>query len=52
MLWIKIYKDKRSWVEYNEKLVRRGELNLSFDFLDNWDKELTIQNKVKIGRPF
>jgi hypothetical protein len=35
MGWDKDLKDRRGWVEYNEKLVRRGELYLSFDFLDN-----------------
>ena len=29
------YKDKRNWVEYNEHLVRRGELYLKIDRLDS-----------------
>ena len=50
--WGKEYTDRRNWREYNEKLVRRGELYLSLDFLDNWDKELERMNKGKRGRPF
>lgn len=36
--WGKKYVDKRDWREYNERLVRRGELYLSLDFLERWDK--------------
>ena len=43
---------KRNWKEYNEKLVRRGELYISLDFLDNWDEELEKMNKGKVGRPY
>ncbi len=50
--WGKKYEDKRNWKEYNEKLVRRGELYLSLEFLDSWDKELKEINKGKKGRPF
>lgn len=46
------YIDKRNWVEYNEQLVRRGELYLSLDFLDHWDEELERTNKGKRGRPY
>ena len=42
----------RNWKEYNEKLVRRGELYISLDFLDSWDDELAKMNKGKVGRPF
>ncbi|MHC1583458.1 MAG: IS5/IS1182 family transposase, partial [Methanosarcinales archaeon] len=35
---------KRNWKEYNEKLVRRGELYISLDFLENWDEELNRMN--------
>ena len=43
---------KRNWKEYNEKLVRRGELYISLDFLENWDEELNRMNEDKVGRPF
>lgn len=43
---------KRNWREYNEKLVRRGELYISLDFMENWDEELNRMNKGKVGRPF
>jgi len=43
---------KRDWKEYNEKLVRRGEILISMDFLENWDKELEEMNKRKKGRPY
>jgi hypothetical protein len=32
----------RNWKEYNEALVRRGEILLDMEFLDNWSKELKI----------
>jgi hypothetical protein len=37
--WGKNYVDKRNWAEYNESLVRRGEVLLDFDLLDKWDEE-------------
>ena len=40
------------WSEYNESLVRRGEILLGFDVIDNWDKELEKMNKGKTGEPF
>ncbi len=50
--WGKQFEDKRSWTKYNEELVRRGELYLSLDFLENWNNELDEINKGKKGRPF
>ncbi|GIU71352.1 MAG: hypothetical protein KatS3mg003_0831 [Candidatus Nitrosocaldaceae archaeon] len=35
----------RDWRAYNEALVRRGEILLSLDFVDNYDKELEEMNK-------
>lgn len=35
---------KRDWKSYNERLVKRGELLLGFDFLDSWDEELEEMN--------
>ena len=40
------------WSEYNESLVRRGEILLGFDVINNWDTELTEMNKGKVGEPF
>ena len=40
------------WSEYNESLVRRGEILLGFDAINNWDKELEEMNQGKIGEPF
>jgi hypothetical protein len=37
---------------YNKSLVRRGEILLGFDVIDNWDTELKEMNKDKIGEPF
>ena len=43
---------KRNWKEYNEKLVRRGEILIFMDFIKNWEKELNEMNKNKKGRPY
>lgn len=43
---------KRDWKEYNRELVRRGELLIGFDFLENWNQELQEMNKGKRGKPF
>ena len=40
------------WSEYNESLVRRGEILLGFDVINNWDNELKEMNKDKVGEPF
>ena len=40
------------WSVYNQSLVRRGELLIVFDVIDNWDSELKQMNKDKIGEPF
>jgi stalled ribosome alternative rescue factor ArfA len=50
--WGKEYVDKRDWREYNESLVRRGEVLLDFDLLDEWNKELKKMNQHKEGAPF
>jgi len=46
------YVDKRNWPEYNERLVKRGELYLTLDFLDNWDHSVKQLNEGKRGRPY
>ncbi|HXS60265.1 MAG TPA: hypothetical protein VN703_05575 [Candidatus Sulfopaludibacter sp.] len=41
------------WSEYNESLVRRGEILPGFDVINNWDTELKEMNQGKIGgEPF
>ena len=37
------------WSFYNKSLVRRGEILLAFDVIDNWDAELKDMNKDKVG---
>jgi hypothetical protein len=41
-----------NWNKYNESLVKRGEVLLDFDVIDNWDNELEEMNKGKEGRKF
>ena len=40
------------WSIYNQSLVRRGEILLGFDVINNWDTELKEMNQGKIGEPF
>jgi hypothetical protein len=44
--------DHVKWSDYNESLVRRGEILLGFDVIDNWDRELKEMNRGKPGEPF
>ena len=37
------------WSVYNQSLVRRGEIILGFDVINNWDTELKDMNKDKVG---
>ncbi len=41
-----------NWKKYNESLVKRGEILLDFDVIDNWDNELEKMNQGKEGRKF
>ncbi len=41
-----------NWSTYNQSLVRRGEILLGFDVINNWDTELKEMNQNKIGEPF
>lgn len=43
---------KRDWKSYNDQLVKRGELLIDLDFVENWEKELEEMNQSKRGRPF
>ena len=40
------------WPLYNQSLVRRGEILLGFDVINNWDIKLKEMNQGKIGEPF
>jgi len=44
--------DKRDWSQYNEALVRRGEINLSPSVIDDWKRELNRANDGKVGEPY
>ena len=50
--WCKKFKDKRDWVEYNSKLVKRGEWFFDFSFLEGIPRELNEMNKNKVGKPY
>lgn len=50
--WGNEYKDKRSWPEYNEKLVRRYSILAPLDMICSWEAELRKMNENKIGKPF
>ena len=41
-----------NWKKYNESLVKRGEVLLDFDIIDNWDSELEKMNQGKEGRKY
>jgi transposase len=41
-----------NWKSIDEKLIKRGELLLSLDFLKEYDNELRIMNNCKVGHPF
>ena len=43
---------KINWPEYNESLVRRGEILFDTAFLANWRAELKTMNKAKEGRKY
>jgi hypothetical protein len=40
------------WKGIDDRLVRRGELLLSLEFLESYDEELEGMNLGKVGRPF
>lgn len=41
-----------NWHSYNESLVRRGEVVLDFDVIDNWNNELDNMNNGKEGASY
>jgi len=40
------------WKSVDERLVKRGELLLSLEFLEGYREELKAMNRGKVGRPF
>ena len=40
------------WKSVDERLIRRGELLLSLEFLERYEDELEAVNRGKEGRPF
>lgn len=40
------------WKSVDERLIRRGELLLSLDFLESYGDDLKAMNRGKVGRPF
>ena len=46
------YVDCRNWPRYNDALVRRGEIFLDLDALEEWDEELEGMNRGKEGASF
>lgn len=50
--WGKEFKDQRNWKVYHEELITRGEFFIDLEFLENWDFELKLMNKGKVGKPF
>jgi IS5 family transposase len=40
------------WSKYNAALVRRGELLLDLDVMENWEEELEGANSGKVGNPY
>ena len=41
-----------NWSKYNEYLVKREEILLDFDVIDNWNNKLEKMNQDKEGRKF
>jgi IS5 family transposase len=46
------YVDCRDWPRYNEALVRRGEIFLGLDAMEEWEEELEVMNRRKEGARF
>jgi IS5 family transposase len=46
------YVDCRDWKAYNEALVRRGEIFLGLDAVEEWEEELEAMNQRKEGACF
>jgi hypothetical protein len=44
--------ERLNWREYNESLVKHGEMYLTFDLLESWDSDLEKLNRDKPGRKY
>ncbi len=40
--------DRMNWSTYNQSLVKRGEILIGFDVIDNWETVLKEMNKDKV----
>lgn len=50
--WGKKFEDKRDWIAYNKKLIKRGMWFFDFSFLKSVGAELAEMNRNKVGRPY
>lgn len=50
--WGKKFIDKRDWPLCNERLVKRGEYLLDFNFVEGWNDELARKNAGKEGAKY
>jgi len=50
--WGRNYIDRRDWKKENEKYVVRGEFLIDLDFAEQWDNEVEIMNRNKVGGQF
>jgi len=41
-----------TWGEYNERLIKRGEILIDLDFMDRMEEELRMMNEGKRGRKY
>ena len=41
-----------NWSNYNQSLVRMGEILIGFDVINNWDTDLKEMDNDKVGEPF
>jgi hypothetical protein len=44
--------ENRNWTQYNQALVKRGQVLLDLEFLKNWKNELKTLNTDKVGGRF
>ena len=46
--WGEKFKDKRDWISYNERMIKKGEWFFDFTFLESIGNELEEMNKCKV----
>ena len=44
--------DGRDWSDYNDALVRRGEIGIDPIMIESWKRELKKENRGKVGVPY